>query len=123
MLSRLVRWLGIRFVAALGEHDKAGPLKRKLGALFLAYFPGQISCEQFERFVYDYYEGLLPEKQRKRFEFHMRICPMCESAFTGYVRTVELTGRLFAESDGKLPDDVPQELINAMLAARHGQPT
>lgn len=118
MLSRITNWLGMRFVAALGEHDKAGPVKRKLGALFLAYFPGQIRCEEFEQFVFDYYEGVLPQKQRKRFEFHMRICPMCESAFKPYVRTVELTGRLFDEKDSVVPDDVPQELINAMLAAR-----
>lgn len=118
MFSRITNWLGSRFVAALGDHEKAGPLKRRLGALFLEYFPGQIRCDEFESFVFDYHEGVLSEKQRKRFEFHMRICPMCDSAFQAYVRTVELTGRLFDDSQAALPGDVPQGLINAMLVSR-----
>lgn len=123
MDSRLAQWLGIRLVAAMGAHDKAGTIRRKLGALFLAYFPGQISCQEFESFVYEYYERQLPEDQRKRFEFHMRICPMCESAFNVYVRTIELTGRVFDSQDELIPDEVPQELVNAMLAARRGKST
>ena len=120
MFARMTNWLGVRLVTALGRHDQAGPVKRKLGALFLAHFPGQIACEEFERFVFDYHEGLLPDRQRRRFEFHMRICPMCQSAFATYVRTVELTGRVFEENVDVVPEDVPQELINAMVAARHG---
>ena len=122
MATRLTNWLVTRIVAALGEHDEAGPIKRKLGALFLAYFPGQITCTEFESFVYEYHEGELAEMERKRFKFHMQICPMCESAFRTYIRTVELTGRVFEKSTDVLPDDVPRELINAMLAARHGTP-
>lgn len=118
MVSRIVQWLGIRLVDALGGHDNARPVKRKLGALFLAYFPGQMSCREFENFVYDYYEQQLHEDQRKRFEFHMRICPMCELAFKAYVGTSELTSRIFEKEDEVVPtEEVPQELVNAMLAA------
>lgn len=118
MLSRLNKWLGIRIVAALGDFEDAGPVRLKLWDWFLTYFPGHITCQQFENFVYDYHEGLLPEKQLHRFEFHMHICPMCESALKTYVRTVKLTGQLFDEKDADVPAEVPQELINAMLAAR-----
>ena len=120
MRLRLVKWLGIRIVSALGDYDEAGPVRLKLWDPFLSYFPGHITCEQFEKFVFEYYEGVLPEKQRGRFEFHLHICPMCESAFESYVRTVELTGSLFEDKDSAIPEDLPQELINAMLAARHG---
>ena len=119
MISRLAQWLGLRLVRALRSHDKAGPIKRKLGALFLGYFPGQISCQEFEDFVYDYYERQLPEERRPLFEYHMRICPTCASAFKAYMHTIELTGRIFEKQDKMVPtDEVPQKLVNAMLAAR-----
>ena len=118
MVMRFFKWLGIRIVAMLGDYYEAGPVRLKLWDIFLKYFPGHITCEQFENFVHDYHEGLLPEKQLHRFEFHLKICPMCESSFKSYVRTVELTGHLFDEKDSDVPDEVPQELINAMLAAR-----
>ncbi len=124
MISRLAQWLALRLVGALGSHDKAGPVKRKLGALFLEYFPGQITCREFESFVYDYYENQLPEDKRELFEFHMRICPMCKSAFMAYVRTVELTGLVFEKpaNDGVVScDEALQELVNVMLVARRGR--
>ena len=119
MISRLTQWLGLRLLPALGSHDKAGPVKRKLSAPLLKYFPCHISCREFEDFVYDYYERQLPEERRPLFEYHMRICPMCESAFKAYVHTIELTGRIFEKQDKMAPtDEVPQKLVNAMLAAR-----
>jgi hypothetical protein len=51
MISRLTQWLGLRLLRALGSLDKAGPVKQKLGAPFLEYFPGQISCRELEDFV------------------------------------------------------------------------
>ena len=118
MRLRLIRWLGYRIAAALGDLDAASPVRLKLWDLFRKFYPGHITCEQFEHFVFDYHEGVLPVDQRRRFEFHLHRCPMCESAFAAYVRSVELTGSLCEGEDNAVPADLPRELINAMLAAR-----
>ena len=107
------------FVWLLGDHEHAGALKCLMGALFLKYCPGHLTCRAFERFVLDYHEGKLSGRQRSVFAFHMRICPRCRVHFESYVRAIELGQKLFARDDEALvPEDVPEELIKAILATR-----
>ena len=113
-LNWLRRWMRQK----LQNRDAAGPIMLWLGTLFLRYFPFQITCGEFERFVIDYYEGELKPAQRKRFEFHMSICPMCETHFRSYVRAIELGQQLCAADERNAPVELPGELVNAILAAR-----
>ncbi len=98
----------------------AGPAKRWLASLFLRHFPGQITCAEFEAFLLDYHEGNLSERQREVFEYHFTICPHCRVQFTAYLRTIELGRRIFAAGEEAVPEEVEDELINAILAARSG---
>ena len=116
-MSGRARELAVRaFVRFMGPHDQAGPLKKRLGSFFLRRGPGQLTCTEFESFVYDYYEGALTPKQRRTFDLHMRLCPMCRTHFESYVRTIEL-GQKLCEDEERLPNDMPEELVGAILAA------
>lgn len=110
------------FIATMGRKLRGDPgasrFKRRVGSLFRRYFPGQLTCAQFERFVFDYVEGTLAARERARFEFHMRICPMCEVHFRSYVKAVEM-GREICRADQRdAPMPLPDDLLAAVLDAR-----
>ena len=102
----------------IGDPNNPGTVKRRLGRLFLRYFPGQITCQEFEAFVVDFVEDDLSPRQRKLFDFHMTICPMCNVQFSDYRRAIELSHKVCEDDDDSLPSDVPEELVTAILAAR-----
>jgi len=104
----------------LGGRGPMGPAKRWLASLFLRNFPGQITCSEFEAFILEYHEGTLSERQRRIFEYHFTICPSCRTQFTGYLKTIELGRKVFAAGADALPEEVEDELVNAILAARSG---
>ncbi len=104
----------------LGGRGPMGPAKRWMASVFLRHFPGQITCAEFEAFILDYHEGALSERQRRIFEYHFKICPHCRVQFTGYLETIELGQKVFAAGEEALPEEVEDELVNAILAARSG---
>lgn len=107
-----------RIQRTLHDHENAPPWQRRLGSLFLAFAPRQLTCAEFERFVLDYHEGLLSERQRSTFELHMWMCPMCDVYFKSYVKSVQMGQRLYEDEDGDSPADLPDELVAAILESR-----
>ena len=91
---------------------------RKAKGLMLNHFPMMINCGEFESFLLDYLEGSLPPRQRMVFELHMKLCRECREYLIAYRRTVEVSKRAFADGAAQLPDDVPEDLIRAILSAR-----
>ncbi len=79
---------------------------------------GMITCREFEDFVLDYLENELPALQRSRFERHIRLCRECRQYLQTYQRTQEISRAIYSAPDGHLPDDVPEDLIMAILKAR-----
>ena len=59
---------------------------------------------------------LAPE-QRATFDAHLGECPACVDYLASYRTTVQL-GREVSTRDDILPEDVPPELIDAILATR-----
>ena len=72
-----------------------------------------LSVREFEEFILSYLDGELSQKQRKRFEFHMRICRECRDYLAAYERSIELNQAMFPATDS-LPKDVPEDLIKAI---------
>lgn len=105
----------------MGDFEKAGRTRKYLGSIFLKTFPGQMTCREFESFIADYLEGALSERQRKLFDWHMAICPMCKVHFETYCSAIKLSKASFDEADADAPSDAPKELINAILAARRSR--
>ncbi len=80
-----------------------------------------ITCRDFAEFVWAYLDGEVSEAQRFEFDAHMAVCPPCVAYLDTYRRTVELGKRAFRDLDAPLPEDVPEDLVRAILAAR-GKP-
>ncbi len=76
-----------------------------------------MKCREFVEFVMEYLEGDLADEERRVFEGHIRDCPPCLTYLDTYEDTVRL-GRSVCGPDDAVPEDVPEELVQAILAAR-----
>lgn len=85
----------------------------------LKWMPGMLTCVEFENFLIDYMEGDLPARQRRVFEFHMKICRECREYLAAYRRTIEVAGRAYEDGAAPVPDEVPEDLVRAILDARN----
>lgn len=89
----------------------------------LSNVPGMITCQEFDNFLVDYFELALPANQSRKFRLHVLMCPDCRRYLTGYRRIIELTGASSRAADEAVPDEVPEELVQAILSARRTDPT
>jgi len=74
-----------------------------------------ITCQQLIEFLMGYLENELPADQRAEFDRHMAACPSCVDYLTTYEKTIALTRTC---ANDLLPEDVPESLVQAILAAR-----
>jgi len=78
-----------------------------------------ITCKEFEDFVQDHLDNSLSDQQRIVFDCHMQMCRECRDYLAAYKRTVELGHAVLSSSDdAPVPDDVPDDLVTAILNAR-----
>ncbi len=62
-----------------------------------------------------YMDNELPDDQRAEFDRHMAACPSCVDYLKTYEKTVQLAKSC---ADDPVPADVPESLVQAILAAR-----
>lgn len=99
-----------------GPHGADRPQWRKfLDARILQSMPGMISCGEFDQFLQDYLDDELSQKQLNRFDLHMTVCPTCKAHFETYLASYKLTREVFGQSQETVPDNVPEDLITAIL--------
>lgn len=77
-----------------------------------------MTCREFVEFMYSYVSGELSPAERGEFDRHLQVCTSCVNYLDSYRKTIELGKAAFADEDGPLPEDVPEDLIRAILAAR-----
>ncbi len=78
-----------------------------------------MNCREFTEFLHEYLFGNLPEEERAEFDRHLAECPWCVAYLDNYRKTIQLGQAAFAEpEDAPPPPDAPEELIQAILAAR-----
>ena len=77
-----------------------------------------MTCQELCEFLMQYLDGELPEPERASFAEHVDICPPCLAYLQTYRKTIELGQSICTEPEGDVPDDVPEELVQAILAAR-----
>ena len=92
--------------------------KRWLKGLMLRRVHYMITCREFENFVLRYLDGELSPRQRSIFEWHLRLCRECREYLDAYQRTVEIAKVALAPPEAPVPDDVPEDLVKAILDAR-----
>ena len=91
---------------------------RRLKGTMLKRMHRMITCKEFEDFVLDYLDGELPLRQRSVFELHMRVCRECRDYLAAYQRATELGRAVVLSPHEPVPEDVPEDLIKAVLDAR-----
>ncbi len=95
-----------------------GGLMRWLKGMMLKHMHGMITCREFEDFIQDYLDGRLADASARRFERHMKICRECREYLEAYKTSLELGKRVLGPPGAPLPDDVPEDLIKAILDSR-----
>jgi anti-sigma factor RsiW len=74
-----------------------------------------VTCKEFIEFLLEY---LLGEVDRTRFDAHLAVCPSCVAYLKTYQQTVKLGKAAFIQPGDKLPEEVPEDLVQAILEAR-----
>jgi anti-sigma factor RsiW len=78
-----------------------------------------LTCEELTAFLDDYVAGEQPADVRARFEEHLAVCPPCVDYLAGYRAAISLGRQAYPSAlAGGIPDDVPEELVKAIVAAR-----
>lgn len=77
-----------------------------------------LTCKQLIDFLDDYVGGALAAEERAEFDRHLALCPACVDYLDGYRETIRLGRAALARGDEAVPDEVPEELVRAILAAR-----
>ena len=77
-----------------------------------------VTCQTFVEFLMDYLLGDLPDAQRNEFEAHLAACTACVSYMNTYCETIKLGKAAFDTPDAPVPEEVPEDLLKAILRAR-----
>lgn len=79
-----------------------------------------LSCREFMDVLLAYLDDELGARERRLFEEHIDACPPCLDYLDSYRRTVALSGEAWTgcDADEGVPEEVPEELVRAVLAAR-----
>ncbi len=79
--------------------------------------PGLATCEELEKFVVEYVDGSLPEKQRRIFEHHLGLCVACGKYIQDYQKVIRLGRAAFEDTEHDC-EAMPESLVKAILTAR-----
>lgn len=93
------------------------PTRRLRGAL-QRKAPFMITCRELEEFIAEYLDHALSWRQWIVFRLHLLYCRECRDYLVSYERTVALGKAVFQHPDGPVPEDIPEDLVRAILAAR-----
>ena len=94
----------------------------KMKGSMLRILPMLATCEELEEFIGDYTDGTLPDKQRQKFELHLRLCVSCTRYMQNYQKAIALSQTSFEDSDPPDCDAMPESLVQAILSARSEPP-
>lgn len=92
-------------------------IRRRIHALMFKS-PLMITCEEFEDFILAYLEDDLSAKQKFIFDLHIKVCRECRDYLNAYRASIDLAKQALEEESKLLPEQVPDDLVKAILAAR-----
>jgi anti-sigma factor RsiW len=79
-----------------------------------------VTCQDVAEFLMDYLNGDLAQAKRVIFEEHLTECPDCVAYLQTYEMAIKLGKAACNHGDNLIPREVPEELVQAILAARRG---
>lgn len=78
-----------------------------------------MTCQEFVGFLMAHLDGELSPAQLEAFHGHLGDCPPCITYLETYKESVALGRRVLCDdSEAPVPEDVPEGLVSAILAAR-----
>ena len=77
-----------------------------------------MTCRDATEFLDSYVTGELPAAQTRLFDEHLQQCASCRNYLASYRLTVRLGNSLLAAEDDTNDLPIPEELVQAILAAR-----
>jgi predicted anti-sigma-YlaC factor YlaD len=99
-------------------HQHKSGIRRWLKGMMLRRMHRMITCKEFEEFVLSHLDGNLTRAQQAVFDLHLRLCRECREYLAAYQRSMEVGRAVLTTPDDRIPDDVPEDLIKAILVAR-----
>jgi anti-sigma factor RsiW len=76
-----------------------------------------LTCLELIDFIAAYLDGELSDGERQRFDAHLRACRACVDYVDSYRETMRAT-RVAFDGEDDIPESVPEELVQAVLASR-----
>jgi anti-sigma factor RsiW len=77
-----------------------------------------VTCRELTEFLMRHLDGDLVAAERARFDAHLAACRDCRVYLRNYEEAVRLGKRACVAEHDAVGDDVPEELVQAVLAAR-----
>lgn len=76
-----------------------------------------MTCRECVEFLMEYLSDELHPALRSTFELHLDRCPNCVRYLETYAATTRLCKSAFAVGEADVPKEVPEDLVQAILAA------
>ncbi len=76
-----------------------------------------IGCDNLEKFIIDFLDDDLPTKTKLSFLQHIEECEHCDAYLQAYRKTIDISKAVFAEGESAYKNKMPEELMDAILAA------
>jgi predicted anti-sigma-YlaC factor YlaD len=77
-----------------------------------------LTCREFVDFLDDYLARSLAGEALASFEKHLSDCPPCVAYLQTYEQSIRMGRAALKGSDERVPEAVPEDLVQAILAAR-----
>lgn len=78
----------------------------------------RVTCRDCAEFLDDYVAGELPDEVKTVFETHLQKCRNCLAYLDQYSAVIAAGKRACSQEDRESADAFPEELVEAILAAR-----
>lgn len=79
-----------------------------------------LTCRELLDLLYELVADELGPEARRDAEAHLDICEACRFYLQNYQITLDLLARVGETPEAPVPDEVPDALIEALLATRRG---
>jgi anti-sigma factor RsiW len=77
-----------------------------------------MTCREAMESLAEYLSDGLPSERRVAFDAHLATCPDCVAYLRSYAEAVQMAKGAFNRPEDLDPEDVPEELVRAILRAR-----
>jgi len=80
-----------------------------------------ITCRELIEFLHLYLDQELPPDRRAEFDRHLAVCDSCVHYIETYKTASALGRNAWTDPEAPVGEDVPEELVTAILAARRSR--